>query len=82
MVSTRIKTKAARGSQEKPNLNVEAFMRELPELRKLFPGRWVAYFSGCLVAEADSPEAAQEATCALGILPHEVLIRFVNRAAN
>jgi len=59
-------------------MNEQAFNRELPDLRQQFAGKWVAYYSGCLVAQAESEEALREQTAAMDILSSATLIRYVD----
>ena len=59
-------------------INEQAFNRELPELREKFAGQWVAYFSGCLVANALSEQALQEKTNEMDIARGMLLIRYVD----
>ena len=79
MVSMLMNQTATSSLKEMVELNDQAFQRELSDLKKIFPGRWVAYFSGCLVADGESPETALAAALSMGISPDALLIKFVGR---
>lgn len=68
----------ARTIESEAMANARAFERELPELLREFRGKWVVYYSGCLVAFAESRENAKARALYLGLPLGRVVIRLVD----